>query len=129
MGDGRIRRARDGHDEAAIGQRRRGQPSLEDDRLSFRRFCGFGLDDGTPDETRLCRFRAALAERGRAVVLFAELNRQLATRGLMLKAGTLIDAPWARPPPARRRARARSPPRIPRPAPRGAAGRASSGPR
>ena len=29
-------------------------PGLEEalaDRLSFRRFCGFGLDDGTPDET------------------------------------------------------------------------------
>jgi IS5 family transposase len=50
-------------------------PGLEEalaDRLSFRRFCGFGLDDGTPDETMLCRLRAALAERGLAGVLFAE---------------------------------------------------------
>jgi transposase, IS5 family len=49
-------------------------PGLEEalaDRLSFRRFCGFGLDDGTPDETTLCRFRAALAERGLAEALFA----------------------------------------------------------
>jgi transposase len=70
-------------------------PGLEEalaDRLSFRRFCGFGLDDGTPDETTLCRFRGALAERGLAEVLFAELNRQLDARGLVLKAGTLIDA-------------------------------------
>jgi IS5 family transposase len=70
-------------------------PGLEEalaDRLSFRRFCGFGLDDGTPDETTLCRFRATLAERGLAAALFAELNRQLDARGLMLKAGTLIDA-------------------------------------
>ncbi len=58
----------------------------------FRRFCGFGLDDGTPDETTLCRFRGALAERGLAEALFAELNRQLDARGLVLKAGTLIDA-------------------------------------
>ena len=28
------------------------------DRLSFRRFCGFTLDGGTPDETTICRFRA-----------------------------------------------------------------------
>ncbi|MBC4018711.1 transposase [Siccirubricoccus deserti] len=62
------------------------------DRLSFRRFCGFGLDDGTPDETTLCWFRAALAERGLAEALFAELNRQLDAKGLVLKAGTLIDA-------------------------------------
>jgi hypothetical protein len=40
-------------------------PGLEEalaDRLSFRRFCGLGLDDDTPDETTICRFRAALAE-------------------------------------------------------------------
>lgn len=70
-------------------------PGLEEalaDRLSFRRFCGFGLDDGTPDETTLCRFRAVLAERGLAEALFAALNRQLDAKGLMLKAGTLIDA-------------------------------------
>ena len=70
-------------------------PGLEEalaDRLSFRRFCGLGLDDGTPDETTICRFRAALAERGMAEALFVELNRQLDTKGLMLKAGTLIDA-------------------------------------
>jgi len=41
-------------------------PGLEEaraDRHSFRRFCGFSLDDGMPDETTLCRFRTALAER------------------------------------------------------------------
>jgi IS5 family transposase len=70
-------------------------PGLEEalaERLSFRRFCGFGLDDGTPDETTLCRLRGALAERGLAGALFAELNRQLDAKGLVLKAGTLIDA-------------------------------------
>lgn len=51
-----------------------------------------GLDDGPPDEASLCRFRAALAERGLAEALFAELNRRLDTPGLVLKAGTLIDA-------------------------------------
>ena len=40
----------------------------------------------------MCRFRACLAERGLAEALFAELNRQLDTKGLVLKAGTLIDA-------------------------------------
>jgi IS5 family transposase len=65
------------------------------DRLSFRHFCGFGLDHGTPDETTLCRFRAALAECGLAQALLAELNRQLDACGLALKAGTLIDATLA----------------------------------
>lgn len=70
-------------------------PGLEEalaDRLSFRRFCGFGLDEGTPDETTLCRFRMALAERGLTAVLFAELSHQFDAKGLVLKAGTLIDA-------------------------------------
>ncbi len=70
-------------------------PGLEEalsDRLSFRRFCGFSLDDTTPDETTFVRFRAALAERGVAGRLFGEVNRQLESQGLVLKAGTLIDA-------------------------------------
>jgi IS5 family transposase len=70
---------------------RPGYPPLAD-RLSFRCFCGFGQEDATPDETTLCRFRGTLAERGLAEMLFAEVNRQLDARGLMLKAGTLIDA-------------------------------------
>lgn len=105
-------------------------PGLEEalaDRLSFRRFCGFGLDDGTPDETTLCRFRAALAERGLAEALFAELNRQLDARGLVLKAGTWSTRRWSRRrSPARRSARVRSPPRTRRPASRGVASAASS---
>lgn len=70
-------------------------PGLEEallDRLSFRRFCGFSLDDATPDETTFVRFRGALAARGLSDELFSEVNRQLAGRGLILKTGTLIDA-------------------------------------
>lgn len=70
-------------------------PGLEEallDRLSFRRFCGFSLDDETPDETTFVRFRAALVEQGMARQLFAEVARQLDRRGLVLKTGTLIDA-------------------------------------
>lgn len=70
-------------------------PGLEEallDRLSFRRFCGFGLDARTPDETTICRFRAALAEVGLLEACFKEVNRQLETQGLVLKKGTLMDA-------------------------------------
>ena len=48
-------------------------PGLEEallDRLSFRRFCGFALDEDTPDETTLCRFRARLTEKGLGDDLF-----------------------------------------------------------
>lgn len=70
-------------------------PGLEEalgDRLSFRRFCGFALDEATPDETTICRFRQALTGAGLRDRLLEELNRQLDGRGLMLKQGTMIDA-------------------------------------
>lgn len=70
-------------------------PGLEEallDRLSFRRFCGLGVDGGTPDETTICRFRAAAARSGVLEACFAEVNRQLDARGLMLRKGTLLDA-------------------------------------
>lgn len=62
------------------------------DRLSFRRFAGLGLDGETPDHTTLCRFRNDLAAGGLTEKLFEEMNRQLERLGLVLKKGTLIDA-------------------------------------
>lgn len=70
-------------------------PGLEEallDRLSFRRFCGFALDAATPDETTICRFRSAAARAGALQACFAEVNRQLEAKGLVLKKGTLMDA-------------------------------------
>jgi IS5 family transposase len=62
------------------------------DRLSFRRFVGLGLEGNTPDHTTLCRFRNDLTEAGLTEKLFEEVNRQLERLGLVLKRGTLIDA-------------------------------------
>jgi hypothetical protein len=45
-------------------------PGLEEvlgDRVSFRRFCGLGLEEATPDETTICRFRNALKAAGLGV--------------------------------------------------------------
>lgn len=70
-------------------------PGLEEAllvRLDFRRFCGLALDDPTPDETTICRFRLALARAGALERCLAEINRQLDAKGLMLKKGTLMDA-------------------------------------
>ena len=70
-------------------------PGLEEaliDRLSFRRFCGFGLDETTPDETTICRFRLAASQKGVLAACFEEVNRQLDAKGLILRKGTLIDA-------------------------------------
>jgi IS5 family transposase len=62
------------------------------DRLSFRRFCGLGLDDAVPDATTLSRFRIDLAAAGLAEAVFEALNGQLEHRGLVIRAGTMIDA-------------------------------------
>lgn len=68
-------------------------PGLEEalgDRLSFRRFCGFALDAPTPDETTICRFRAAAGELLMAAL--EEINGQLDGKGLVVRKGSLLDA-------------------------------------
>ena len=77
------------------------------DRVSFRRFLGLNLDADAPDHTTLCRFRNRMAAARLITRLFAEFNRQIEGRGLVLKQGTMVDATWVecshtRPPPDRR---------------------------
>lgn len=70
-------------------------PGLEEalgDRLSFRRFAGLGLEDGTPDHSTISRFRKQLVAHDLATALFEEITGQLERAGLMVKQGTLIDA-------------------------------------
>ena len=50
------------------------------------------LEAASPDHTTLCRFRNRLVEEGLSEKLFAEFERQLEKRGLILKRGTMIDA-------------------------------------
>ncbi len=45
-----------------------------------------------PDATTLSRFRINLAEASLAEAVFDALNTQLKQRGLIIKAGTMIDA-------------------------------------
>jgi transposase, IS5 family len=68
------------------------------DRVSFRRFLGLSLEDAAPDHTTLCRFRNRLAAAGLAEALLAAFERQLESRGLVLKQGTMIDATLVRTP-------------------------------
>lgn len=68
-------------------------PEMEDmlyDRISFRRFCGFALNDKIPDETTLCRFRSAL--QGHTDKLFELVLEDIASKGIKLKSGSIIDA-------------------------------------
>ena len=70
-------------------------PGLEEaliDRVSFRLFCGFSLEERTPDETTLLRFRHDCVAAGVLEAAFAQVNRQLEAQGLMVKKGTLMDA-------------------------------------
>lgn len=62
------------------------------DRVSFRRFLGLGLEDDAPDHSTLCRFRNRLTDAELLDKLFVEFDRQLEMRGLVLKEGTMLDA-------------------------------------
>jgi IS5 family transposase len=62
------------------------------DRVSFRKFLELSLEAASPDHTTLCRFRNRLLADGLSEKLFAEFERQLDGRGLLLKRGTMIDA-------------------------------------
>lgn len=70
-------------------------PELEDclkDRISFKRFVGLQMEDDTPDETTICRFRNMLATKKLQQKLFGIINKQLEAKGIFIKKGTLIDA-------------------------------------
>jgi transposase, IS5 family len=70
-------------------------PGLEEsllDRVSFRVFCGFKLEDQTPDETTILRFRHDAGKAGVLEQAFALVTQQLEAQGLILRQGTLMDA-------------------------------------
>ena len=74
-------------------------PGLEgarSDRLSFRRFVGLSLENDTPDDATLWRFRNELGKRKIDVQLLSEINDQPERRGLFVKSGTLLDATLVR---------------------------------
>src|SRR5215470_9220665 len=70
-------------------------PQLEEsllDRLSFRKFCGLTMQDRTPDETTILRFRHDAAKAGVLEQCFARVTGQLEAQGLVLRQGTMMDA-------------------------------------
>jgi IS5 family transposase len=70
-------------------------PQLEEalrDRLSFRRFVGLSLADGTPDETTFVVFRGRLREHGHGNTLFETTLQCLREQNLVIQEGTLVDA-------------------------------------
>lgn len=62
------------------------------DRLSFMRFLGLTLSDRVPDSKTVWRFRNELAQQDMIKELFALLDKQLDTDGIIMHEGKMIDA-------------------------------------
>ena len=71
-------------------------PAAEDaiyDSESMRRFVGVELgEDAVPDETTILRFQHLLERHQLTEAMFALVRRLLEAKGLLLKAGTIVDA-------------------------------------
>ena len=70
-------------------------PAMEEelhDRPLYRRFAGLGGAARLPDETTILRFRHLLEKHDLAPKVLQTINAGLAARGLLLRAGTLVDA-------------------------------------
>lgn len=63
-----------------------------DDRLSFRRFLGLGIDDPGVDHSTIAVFRKRLHDAGLISELFDQVNAHLLKQGLILSEGTVVDA-------------------------------------
>ena len=87
-------------------------PGMEDmlyEVEPVRRFAGLRLE-ALPDETTILKFRHLLEEHGLGEKLMAAINASLATRGLTLREGTVVDASIvAAPSSTKNRAGARDP--------------------
>ncbi len=70
-------------------------PGMEDllhEVESVRRFVGLRLSGPLPDETTILEFRHLLERHGLGEVLLGGINEHLASRGLRLREGTIVDA-------------------------------------
>ena len=88
--------------------------ALEDalyDRQALQGFARIDLAvEGVPDATTLLKFRRLLETHGLCKGLFTAINADLTARGLLLRAGTLVDATLlAAPPSTKNKATQRDP--------------------
>jgi len=71
-------------------------PAMEEALHDVSLYCEFArLDPGAmrlPDESTILRFRHLLEQNNLSIQLLATINATLATKGLMLKTGTVVDA-------------------------------------
>lgn len=62
------------------------------DRMSFMRFLGLGLDDKVPDAKTIWLFRDTLTKANVIGDLFAAFNHMLEEKGIITHKGTIVDA-------------------------------------
>lgn len=65
---------------------------LINDRLSFMRFLGLGLEDTVPDATTIWLFREHLTQARTVETLFARFDKHLAKSGYLAMGGQIVDA-------------------------------------
>lgn len=66
------------------------------DRLSFRKFLGLGIEDNVPDATTIENFRHIIEERNWGEKLVKLLDDYFVANGLIRKEGNLVDATFLR---------------------------------
>ncbi|MFM2274663.1 MAG: hypothetical protein RL211_535 [Pseudomonadota bacterium] len=78
------------------GKRGLSDPAMEEALHDVPPYCEFAhLDPGMgrlPDESTILRFRHLLEENNLSIQIMAAINATLATKGLMLRTGTVVDA-------------------------------------
>jgi len=62
------------------------------DRLSFMRFLGLGLEDKVPDAKTIWLYEDTLAKKGVGEELFKAFHAQIAAKGYITKTGSIVDA-------------------------------------
>lgn len=91
-------------------------PAMEDalyDSESMRRFAGLELaEDAVPDESTILRFRHLLERHRLTEAIFAAVNALLTERGLLVKAGTIVDATLIAAPPSTKNAKGERDPEM-----------------
>lgn len=62
------------------------------DRISFIKFLNLSIESDTPDHSTISRFRNSLVKNNLDKKLFLEINRQLESKGILVKNGAIVDA-------------------------------------
>ena len=62
------------------------------DRMSFREFLDIQSVDDVPDEKTVWKYKNIMANAGISIKLFEKFNEQLASMGLIVNEGKIVDA-------------------------------------